>query len=496
MAACGGGSPEPTEETRETPVPAVSGEGSPVPAEEIQETPVPTVSGEGSPVPEEETLETPVPTVSGEGSPVPEEETLETPVPTVSGEGSPVPTEEIQETPVPTGEVREALPPAANRIVYVGGDTHIYTVDPNGLNKQQMTTEVGFYTWPTWSPDGASLLFSGALGDPLEADTLGLYTMTMEQREAKRIYTNIPIYSPLIAPGAVHYLIWSPDSQKVAFLARTPAGQSYYFDDPKNDVTPQYIADGAPFYSAWSPSSRYLLFHVGMEHFLLDFEDDQLIRNLGIQSRDYRTPDWSPESDRIAFIAEDESGNSALFTADLDGQDRRRLADIPDTAAFLWDPKGESIALSRSSDRSDVFLDGLDLISLDTLEQRTVVKEMLLSFFWSPDGSKIAYFSPGEEQGDVWLAVLDVETGAHKLLANFIPTPEMLTMLLFFDQYAYSHLLWSPDSNSLVISGVLKSPSLAQLSDQIPPRIYVIDVTGVAAPTIISDGFLAFWSKR
>ena len=446
MAACGGGAPEPTEVTQETPVPAVSGEVSPEPAKEAQETPVPVVNGVGSPVPAKEKLETPV--------------------------------------------------SAVNRIVYVGGDTHIYTVDPDGLNKQQMTTEVGFFTWPTWSPDGTSLLFSGALGDPLEADTLGLYTMTMAQREAKRIYTNIPNYSPFIAPGALHYLIWSPDSQKVAFLARTPAGQSYYFDDPKDNATPQFITDGAPIYTTWSPSSRYLLLHVGVDHFLMDFENDQSVRNLDIQSRVYRTPDWSLEGDRIAVIAEDESGNSALFTTDVDGQDRRRLADIPDTAAFLWDPKGESIALSRSSDRSDVYLDGLDLISLDTLEQRTVIKELLLSFFWSPDGSKIAYFTPGEEQGAIWVAVLDVETGSHKLLASFLPTSEMLTMLLFFDQYAYSHLLWSPDSRSLVIAGALKSPSLAQLSDQPTPTIYVIDVTGVAPPTVISDGFLAFWSKQ
>ena len=320
--------------------------------------------------------------------------------------------------------------------------------------------------------------------------------MTTAQRESKRIYTNIPNFSPLIAPGAVHYLIWSPDSQKVGFLARTPTGQSYYFDDPKDDVTPQFIADGAPFYSVWSPSSRYLLFHVGVDHFLVDFENDQSVRTLDLESAVYRTPAWSPEGDRIALIGEDESGNNALFTTDLDGQDRRRLADIPDTAAFLWDPKGESIALSRSSDRSDVYLDGLDLISLDTLEQRTVIKELILSFFWSPDGSKIAYFTPGEVQGDVWVAVLDVEEGSHRLLANFVPTPEMLTMLFFFDQYAYSHLLWSPDSNSLVISGVLKSPSLAQLSDQIPPKIYVIDTTGVAAPIVISEGFLAFWSKN
>ena len=113
---------------------------------------------------------------------MPAKEAQETPVPVVNGVGSPVPAKEKLETPVS----------AVNRIVYVGGDTHIYTVDPDGLNKQQMTTEVGFFIWPTWSPDGTSLLFSGALGDPLEADTLGLYTMTMAQREAKESIQTYP----------------------------------------------------------------------------------------------------------------------------------------------------------------------------------------------------------------------------------------------------------------------------------------------------------------
>ena len=121
---------------------------------------------------------------------------------------------------------------------------------------------------------------------------------------------------------------------------------------------------------------------------------------------------------------------------------------------------------------------------------------MLLSFFWSPDGSKIAYFTPGEEQGAIWVAVLDVETGSHKLLASFLPTSEMLTMLLFFDQYAYSHLLWSPDSRSLVIAGALKSPLPGTTfrptyTDNLRDRR-----NGVAPPTVISDGFLAFWSKQ
>src|SRR5712664_4718939 len=33
-------------------------------------------------------------------------------------------------------------------------DAHIFTVNPNGKNRKQLTTGPGGYLWPVWSPEG------------------------------------------------------------------------------------------------------------------------------------------------------------------------------------------------------------------------------------------------------------------------------------------------------------------------------------------------------
>ena len=159
----------------------------------------------------------------------------------------------------------------SSRIVYISDDSYIYMADPHGLNQRQMTSVPGFYTWPNWSPDGKDFVFSAILEDPLEVDILGLFIMNMEDDEAESIYTNLPMLSPSVAPGLLHYPMRSPDSQNLVFVARTPTSQYVYFIRPQGGAIPQYITDGARLYSSWSPSSRYLLLHVELEHLIGDF---------------------------------------------------------------------------------------------------------------------------------------------------------------------------------------------------------------------------------
>ena len=64
-------------------------------------------------------------------------------------------------------------------------------------------------------------------------------------------------------------------------------------------------------------------------------------------------------------------------------------------------------------------------------------------------------------------------------------------MFAFFDQYAYSNQLWSPDSQALVYSG--RAPDSNGSGGS---TIQVISVDGNAPPLVIAPGNLAFWSPR
>ena len=78
-----------------------------------------------------------------------------------------------------------------------------------------------------------------------------------------------------------------------------------------------------------------------------------------------------------------------------------------------------------------------------------------MAYFWSPDGSRLAYVALSKKAGILRWTVLNVVNGERWPLVDFIPSRDQLTIFQFFDQYAYSHSPWSPDSRSLVFAGKL-----------------------------------------
>ena len=80
-------------------------------------------------------------------------------------------------------------------------------------------------------------------------------------------------------------------------------------------------------------------------------------------------------------------------------------------------------------------------------------------------------------------------------LFRFQPSSDVLSMLSFFDQYAYSHSPWSPDGTRLVVAGTQEA-SLGSSNGQSPTgdRVFVLEVSGATPPKEIAAGSLAFWS--
>ena len=93
---------------------------------------------------------------------------------------------------------------------------------------------------------------------------------------------------------------------------------------------------------------------------------------------------------------------------------------------------------------------------------------------------------------------LDLADGRRWPLVDFTPTQPQLTLFQFFDQFAYSHSMWSPDSRSLVFAGALDSSRATQASfgRQQAARIIVTQVEPSPDVVSIADGFLAVWSPR
>jgi TolB protein len=109
--------------------------------------------------------------------------------------------------------------------------------------------------------------------------------------------------------------------------------------------------------------------------------------------------------------------------------------------------------------------------------------EPIVAFFWSPDGSQLAYLSVAAGSGSVprltWHVVAR-EGGEVRDLASFTPSQAFASMISFFDAYALALDLWSPDGSRIVYG-----------TDE---GVYVVDVASGEA-TRRADGVLAMWAK-
>jgi TolB protein len=176
-----------------------------------------------------------------------------------------------------------------------------------------------------------------------------------------------------------------------------------------------------------------------------------------------------------------------------------------------WSPAGNLLAFISPEERGRTNYYG-PLRVLDPAAGKVQVfdPETVNAFFWSPDGRYIAAISVDSAQNDLditafgpqkevqgkmsaqtrslqlKLTVYDVVTGEGRVLFYFRPTSFFVTQFLpYFDQYALSHRLWSPQSDALVLP--VREGSSSQL--------YIIPLSG-GQPRYLAEGSMPSWSQR
>jgi len=203
----------------------------------------------------------------------------------------------------------------------------------------------------------------------------------------------------------------------------------------------------------------------------------------------------------MALITQDATGSQSLVLAGRDGKLVQTLAKLDGEVAFGWSPRGGYLAytlLTNSSGNAASTLVLMDTAHPD--QPKTIGAAELLEFFWSPDGSKIAYFVPagsGQQSSVQMVAqtapqlnldvyIYDLASGKSKQVANFAPTDTFEQVLPYYDQYQRSGTIWSPDSRSLVLAGVQAGGA---------DTIFVVDAAG-GPMRKIAQGEVAFWSWK
>jgi hypothetical protein len=185
----------------------------------------------------------------------------------IAGERTPRVLPTIVLNPIQVSPPKRAITTGpVNRIAFEDGLGSIFTVNSDGSGLDMLadsqTLPTGFvYTFPFWSPDGGSVLFSSyvnfnaaAQGALYRADTDGngedIVTLAFDNASRSGI-----------GPMAPHFSSWSPNGERIAVTTGGQFGIGTMLVGSFSGEAPDCIALGAPLYVNWAPNGHSLLVH-------------------------------------------------------------------------------------------------------------------------------------------------------------------------------------------------------------------------------------------
>ena len=346
--------------------------------------------------------------------------------------------------------------------------TGIAVVSASGPGRLDLVRPDDYVAFPTWSPGGESIAFTGSASDPAEEFGDESIYVARADRAAKphRLGRGThPVWSPLgtriaflgvaesglglftsrpdgsvrrrlTRPGGISGVpIWSPDGTRLAFSYRRGALWQFVVlaaaggkprpltTEPASRITPMRWAAGMITYA------RVLV--ADTTDIWTAHPDGSGLRRLTKSTAEKRGPALSPDGRKIAFWR---VGPATLFVMSSAGGTVRRINAGPrgsHVASPDWSPDGRQLLFSRWADaspgRSDSFVFGADGGHLRRVTSTGGASDSA----WSPDGRTIAFTNRGR------ISVVGIDgTNLHRVAEDL----------------ECANPAWSPDGSSLAFS--------------------------------------------
>jgi TolB protein len=168
------------------------------------------------------------------------------------------------------------------------------------------------------------------------------------------------------------------------------------------------------------------------------------------------------------------------------------VASTPTEIAFSWSPAAEWLAFASLLPSPPPLYQGLELVRPDGAERRRLTQDPLIAFYWAPDGKRLAVLGVDPASRGLAWSTVDVDGKSQRQLATFLPSGDFAFQLPFFDQYAQSTSIWSPDGRKLVYAA--EGSGERRNGSDAGERVMVLDVGGQTTPAAIARGSAAVWS--
>ena len=374
----------------------------------------------------------------------------------------------------------------ANSLVLVhdpdGADV-LATYRADGTQVTSYTSDAAAWQ-PVWSPDGRRIAWTTST----DGVNWELVTVAVGGGDETR--------HPL--PGRPDYITYDPTASRV--LALTPSAEGFglvIVELGGSDQDSFSVVDvGQPYFSDFSPDGERVVAHVAADLKVVEIGGGQQV--LEGTSIGHQTPAWHP-SDDVVFLATDRDGGNQLVSRQLEDGTTADLATFDGFLFFDVDPTAARVAVTAFAPLDTVDDDlqalrprqtgpdslgaGVWIVDVAGGTATQASDRPATAPMWDPTGERFVVRSAIAGNG-TW-DVYDVD-GERTGTTGFDVDGLLVSAYLpFWDQYARSQTVWSPDGAQLVHVG--RSPDGQS-------GVWIHDAATAGPSTFLVAGDVAFWS--